>query len=92
MPISLQNGYRNFAFGLASRIGPFFLGSENLGGIVNIGNPKGISAYMGLLLPIFRKLPDTSNGCYLEEKITLRQEIRDIIKKRSQRRAWNRIR
>jgi hypothetical protein len=92
VPISLQNGYRNFAFGLASRIGPFFFFFFFLGGIINIGNPKGISAYMGLFLPIFRKLPDTSNGCYLEEKITLRQEIRDIIKKRSQRRAWNRIR
>jgi hypothetical protein len=92
VPISLLNGYRNFAFGLASRIGPFFLGSENLSGIVNIGNPRGISAYMGLFLPIFRKLPDTSNGCYIEEKITLRQEIRDILKKRSQRRTWNRIR
>jgi hypothetical protein len=92
LPISLQNGYRNIAFGLASRIGPFILGSENLAGIVNIGNPKGFSAYVGLFLPIFRKLPDASNGCYNEEKITLRQEIRDILKKRGQRRAWNRIR
>jgi hypothetical protein len=92
VPISLQNGYRNLTFGLSVRVGSFFLGSENLAGIVNIGNPKGISAYAGLFLPIFRKLPDTPNGCYTEEKISLRQEIRDFLNKRSQRRGWNRIR
>jgi hypothetical protein len=92
VPISLQNGYRNLTFGISGRVGPFFLGSENLAGIVNIGNPRGISAYAGLFLPIFRKLPDTPNGCYIEEKITLRQEIRDFLNKRSQRRGWNRIR
>jgi hypothetical protein len=92
VPISLQNGYRNLAVGLAVRFGPCFLGSENLAGIINIGNPKGISAYMGLYLPIFNKQAEISNDCYIEEKITLRQEIRNILKKRSKRRSWISIR
>ncbi len=92
VPIALQNGYRNLTFGLAGRIGPFFLGSENLAGIFNIGNPRGISIYMGLFLPIFRKLPDAPNSCYVEERTTLRHEIRNILNKRRQKRRWKRIR
>lgn len=92
VPISLQNGYRNFTFGIAGRVGPFFFGSENLAGIVNIGNPRGLSAYTGLFLPIFRKIPDTSNRCYIEEKLTLREEIKILLKKHSKRRGWNKIR
>jgi hypothetical protein len=92
LPISLQNGYRNLAFGVNVRVGPFFFGSDNIAGIINIGNPKGISGYMGLYLPILKKLANISNDCYIEEKITLRQEIRNILKKHNQRRNWNRIR
>lgn len=92
VPIALQNGYRNFTVGLAGRAGPLFIGTENLGGILNIGNPRGISAYFGLFLPIYRKLPDAPNGCYVETRTTLRQEIRDAMQKRKQKRRWNRVR
>ena len=92
LPIALQNGYRNLTIGLAGRIGPLFVGTDNLGGVINIGNPRGISAYFGLSLPIFRKLPDAPNGCYVEHKTTLRQELRGVFKKRKQRKNWNRLR
>ncbi|MDZ7933625.1 MAG: DUF5723 family protein [Emticicia sp.] len=92
VPIALQNGYRNFTVGLAGRAGPLFIGTENLGGILNIANPRGISAYFGLFLPIYRKLPDAPNGCYVETRTTLRQEIRDAMQKRKQKRRWNRVR
>lgn len=92
MPLALINGYRNFTVGLAGRIGPLFLGTDNLGGVLNIGNPKGINAYFGLTLPLFRKLPDAPNSCYVEEKSTLRQELRKVFSKRKQRRRWNRMR
>lgn len=92
MPIALQNGYHNLTVGLAGRVGPLFIGTENLGGILNIGNPRGISAYFGLFLPIFRKLPDAPNGCYVEQKATLRDDIRDFLKKRNKKRRWNRLR
>ncbi len=92
VPIALQNGYRNLTIGLAGRAGPLFIGTENLGGVLNIGNPRGISAYFGLFLPIYRKLPDAPNGCYVETRTTLRQELRDIMQKRKQKRRWNRIR
>lgn len=92
LPIALQNGYKNFTIGLLGRIGPIFLGTDNLMGILNVANPKGISAYFGLFLPIFRSLPDVPNGCYVESKTTLRQELRNVLNKRKQKRRWNNIR
>lgn len=92
VPVALQNGYRNFTVGFAGRVGPLFIGTDNLSGIFNIANPKGISAYFGLFLPIFRKLPDAPNACYVEQKTTFRDNLRDILNKRNKRRRWNRIR
>jgi hypothetical protein len=92
VPFSLQNGYRNLAVGLAGRAGPLFLGTDNLPGLLNIGNPRGLNAYFGLFVPIYRKLPDSPNACYSETKAGWGQGIRDIFKKRKQRRQWGRIR
>ncbi len=82
LPIALQNGYRNFTVGLSGRIGPLFIGTDNLNGLLSIAHPKGISAYFGLFLPIFRKLPETPNACYNEVKPTFKQELKNIFKKR----------
>lgn len=88
LPVALINGYRNFTVGLMGRLGPLFIGTDNISGMLNIGNPKGLSGYFGLFLPIYRKLPDAPNGCYVEQKTTLRQELRSILNKRQQRRRW----
>jgi Family of unknown function (DUF5723) len=92
IPIALINGYRNFTVGLMGRLGSLFIGTDNISGVLNIGNPKGINAYFGLFLPIYRKLPDAPNGCYVEQKTTIRQELRKVFQKRQQRRRWNRVR
>ncbi|RYU95786.1 DUF5723 family protein [Emticicia agri] len=92
VPLALQNGYRNLTMGLAGRAGPLFLGTDNLPGLLNIGNPKGLNAYFGLFVPIHRKLPDSPNACYSEIREGWGQGIRDIFKKRKQRRNWSRVR
>lgn len=92
LPIALINGYRNFTVGLMGRLGPLFIGTDNISGVLNIGNPKGINAYFGLFLPIYRKLPYAPNGCYVEQKTTLRQELSKVFQKRQQRRRWNKLR
>ena len=92
LPIALINGYRNFTVGLMGRIGPLFIGTDNISGVLNVGNPKGINAYFGLFLPIYRKLPDSSNACYEEQKPTLRQELRKVFQKRRQRKSWKGLR
>jgi hypothetical protein len=92
LPIALINGYRNFTVGLMGRLGPLFIGTDNLSGVLNIGNPKGFSAYFGLFLPIYRKLPNAPNACYVEQKPTLRQELSSIFQKQKQRRRWKGVR
>ncbi|WP_435355674.1 DUF5723 family protein [Emticicia sp. SJ17W-69] len=92
LPIALINNYRNFTVGLMGRFGPLFIGTDNLGGVLNIANPKGISTYFGLFLPIFRKLPDSPNDCYVEQKTSLRQNLRNIFIKHQQRKRWKGLR
>lgn len=92
LPIALQNNYHNLTVGLAGRLGPLFIGTDNLAGVLNIGKPKGISAYFGLFLPIFNKLPEPPNPCYSERKAGWGQGIRDILQKNKRKRQWRRIR
>ncbi|AFK04783.1 hypothetical protein Emtol_3657 [Emticicia oligotrophica DSM 17448] len=91
-PIALQNGYRNLTIGLMGRFGPLFIGTENLGGVLNIAKPNGINFYMGLFLPLFMKLPDSPNGCYVETTSGLKHELRELFKKNKQKRKWNKVR
>lgn len=92
VPVSLQNNYKNMSIGLAGRVGPLFIGTDNLPGLLNIGSPKGLNAYFGLFVPIYNRLPDSPNPCYTETRAGWGQGIRDFFKKKNQRRRWNRIR
>jgi len=92
VPVSLYNGYRNPAIGLAGRAGPLFLGSDNLPGLVNIGDPKGVSIYFGLFMPIYRTLPDGADNCYYEPRFGLLQDLKDFFRKSKQKRRWRNIR
>lgn len=66
IPITLQNNYKNLTFGLAARAGGLFLGTDNIAGLINLGNPRGLDFYGGLFIPIYRKLPSQSNDCYTD--------------------------
>jgi hypothetical protein len=55
-PIALQNDYSVLTVGTMIRIANFFVGSDNIGGAFNIGNPYGANIYMGFtLLPILKR-------------------------------------
>jgi outer membrane protein OmpA-like peptidoglycan-associated protein len=53
-PLSLMNNYGDFAFGTMLKLGPVFVGSDNIGGFVNSGKPFGTNVYAGMALPIFK--------------------------------------
>jgi Family of unknown function (DUF5723) len=61
--ISLLNDYQLFAYGLSARVGPLFLGSDNLQGLLNFGKPRGIDIYAGLNIPIHHKRPKSATSC-----------------------------
>jgi hypothetical protein len=51
MPLTLSENYRNFYVGAYTRIGPVFFGSDNLGGLLNVGGAgqfKGADIYGGV--------------------------------------------
>jgi len=50
LPLSVQNNYRVFSAGAMVKMGPFFIGSDNIGGAFNIGRPYGANVYSGVSL------------------------------------------
>lgn len=61
LPLSLQNDYTTTAVGAMLRLGPLFLGSDNLKGVV-FGKSEGADFYMGLSIPIMQgKKEDRDN-------------------------------
>lgn len=62
IPLVLNNDYRNFSFGLFARFGPFFIGSDNITGLVKSSNVNGFDIYGGMSLPLFRKNPRDRDG------------------------------
>ena len=67
MPFALFDNYNSFMFGIAGRIGPLFLGTDNLGSFLNINRPRSTDIYFGLSVPIFRKPPTLPNACFYEK-------------------------
>jgi hypothetical protein len=67
MPFVLLDNYNAFAFGIAGRMGPLFLGTDNLGSFLNINRPRSTDIYFGLSVPIFRKPPTLPNACFYEK-------------------------
>lgn len=52
LPVSMANNYSVFAVGGMVKFGPYFIGSDNIGGAFNIGKPYGANVYSGLSLSI----------------------------------------
>jgi hypothetical protein len=63
-PMGLSNDFQNFNLGLNARFYSFFVGSDNLTGILNLGNPRAISVYSGVFIPIYQKTPKSPLKCY----------------------------
>ena len=58
MPVALQNNYSVLTVGAMIRFLHFYVGSDNIGGAFNIGNPYGANAYVGVsLLPLLKRTP-----------------------------------
>jgi Family of unknown function (DUF5723) len=64
VPVSIFDNYSNFAVGLGARLGPLVVGSDNLGGLLSIGKPRGLDFYFNLYLPIFHAKPQNPNKCF----------------------------
>lgn len=73
VPLSLMNRYRTPAIGLAGRIGPLWLGTDHLTGLLNIGNPRAFNLYFGISGGLFRRPPESQNQCWPPQDSWLRR-------------------
>ncbi|MBC7448646.1 MAG: OmpA family protein [Hymenobacteraceae bacterium] len=59
LPISLADDYRRFGVGAMVRVGPAFVGSDNLGGVFGLGRVSGYDLYFGVAFALrHHKTPD----------------------------------
>ncbi len=61
VPLSLQQGYKTFNSGLYTRVGPVFLGTDNIGGLFTKRNVTGFDFYFGLVFSLRNKNPKDSD-------------------------------
>ena len=73
VPLTLMNHYRSPAIGIAGRIGPLWLGTDHLPGLLNIGNPKSFNLYFGISAGLYRKPPESQNKCWPPEDSWIRR-------------------
>jgi Family of unknown function (DUF5723) len=82
MPISLLNDFQLFTVGFSTRLGPLFIGSDNLQGLFNIANPRGMDFYAGLNIPLFSQMPKSSTKCaYENQDSKIKTAFKKIFKK-----------
>lgn len=65
-PLAMVDNYRVFTVGLAARVGPIIIGTDHLGGLLDIGKPQGLDFYFGLYAPFFHRKPEGPNKCWYQ--------------------------
>ncbi len=73
VPLSLMNHYTSPAIGLAGRVGPLWIGTDHITGLLNLGNPKAFNVYFGISAGLFRQPPGAQNQCWPREQSWLRR-------------------
>jgi hypothetical protein len=64
-PIAIENDYANLNIGATMRAGPLFIGLDNVTGLINLGNPRGLAVHAGLSFGFNHKRPkNESMECY----------------------------
>jgi hypothetical protein len=63
-PLALLDSYRVLAIGVAARVGPVIIGTDHLGGLLDIGKPRGLDFYFALYAPFFHRRPKDPNKCW----------------------------
>lgn len=64
LPVALADNYSRLTLGASLRLGPIFLGTDHLGGVLNLGNPRGLDLYFGATVPILRSGPKSALECF----------------------------
>ena len=69
VPLILANNYRKFQLGAMVRLGPLVVGSDNLGGLVNLTGTTGADLYFGLNLALQKHKHKDKDGDQVSNKL-----------------------
>lgn len=61
IPVGIMNDYRNARIGVYLRVGPFFIGSDNIIGQLRSKNINGLDLYFGASFGLLKKTEDKEN-------------------------------
>ncbi|MFN8355768.1 MAG: DUF5723 family protein [Spirosomataceae bacterium] len=77
LPVALLDQYSRLSIGAATRLGPLTVGTDHLGGLLNLGKPRGLDFYFNVAVPIFQKRPPSPLMCppWQEEKPRFWQKV-----------------
>lgn len=62
LPVVISPAYSAFTVGLAARLGPIYIGTNNLGALMSIGQIKGMDIYFGACIDIAKRIPKDKDG------------------------------
>jgi len=69
VPLILANNYRKFQLGAMVRLGPLVVGSDNLGGLLNLTGTTGADLYFGLNLALQKHKHKDKDGDQVSNKL-----------------------
>lgn len=85
VPVSMMNNYQDLAVGAMLKLGPLTIGSDNLGGLLGVGEPFGADLYAGLSMGI----KTGGSREKVEEKLRKKERREIRADKRAEKREEN---
>jgi outer membrane protein OmpA-like peptidoglycan-associated protein len=62
LPIIIRPGLKTIDYGLGIRLGYLYMGIDNFGGLIGLGNVRGLNFYMGLSIGIHKYMRKDKDG------------------------------
>jgi outer membrane protein OmpA-like peptidoglycan-associated protein len=78
LPISLADDYRRFGVGAMLRVGPAFIGSDNLAGVLGKGRVSGYDLYVGVAFALYQRKPLDRDGDGVSDKVDSCPDVKGV--------------
>ncbi len=78
LPLSMADDYRRFGVGMMVRVGPAFIGSDNLAGVLGKGRVSGYDLYMGVAFALYQRKPLDRDGDGVSDKVDLCPDVKGV--------------
>ena len=69
LPLVIRPGFATTQVGGTVRVGPAYFGTDNLSGLLGVGNINGLNFYAGFCVPICKKMKTDKDGDKVSDKL-----------------------